>query len=106
MDLSFTAVTPSHHCRPELGIAAVRAGEFGILDLGARPIANALDAIESIRKASAKSDRWGVRWETAAVVDSVELLVGLSKLAMPYLVLSVSDYDVEALKKLRVACSS
>src|SRR3954466_10055368 len=104
MDLSFTAVTPSHHCRPELGIAAVRAGEFGILDLGARPIANASDAIESIRKASGKSTRWGVRWETAAALDPAELLVELSQLTTPYLVLSVPDYDVEALKKLRAAC--
>jgi acyl transferase domain-containing protein/NAD(P)H-dependent flavin oxidoreductase YrpB (nitropropane dioxygenase family) len=106
MDLSFIAVTPSHHCRPELAIAAVRAGEFGILDLGGRPIADAWDAIESIRKASGKSDRWGIRWETAGVVDPAELFVALSEPATPYLVLSVADYDVEALKKLRAACAS
>src|SRR5882757_2206497 len=90
MDLSFIAVTPSHHCRPELAIAALRAGEFGILDLGARPIDQAADAIESIRRALSKSDQWGVRWEATGDCDPAELLNGLSRLATPYLVLAAT----------------
>ena len=53
-----------------------------------------------------ESDRWGVRREAFDRVDLAASLSGLSKLATPYLVLSVADYDFGALLGFRAACSS
>jgi acyl transferase domain-containing protein/NAD(P)H-dependent flavin oxidoreductase YrpB (nitropropane dioxygenase family) len=65
MSSPFLVVTPAHRIDARLAIAAVRAGETGILDLGYgedwRPRAAALGAL--VRHARAGC-RWGLRWDT------------------------------------------
>lgn len=57
-------VTPSHLCNPWLAIAAVRAQETGILDLGYRSSADVQRAaVETLGQHAGKSRNWGVRWD-------------------------------------------
>src|SRR4051794_38833589 len=103
MGFSLVAVTPSHHCAPELAIAAVRAGEIGLLDVGARPIDAAAEAIGELSRASRDADRWGIRWEALESSQLHESLDALSKIAPPYLLLAASEFDFAALVAVRKA---
>lgn len=82
------AITPAHSVDPRIAIAAARAGELGILDLGLRGDAEAISvALGKLRTAASDRGRWGVRWDTlgaksrgidrlAALLDSpVDVLV-------------------------------
>jgi acyl transferase domain-containing protein/NAD(P)H-dependent flavin oxidoreductase YrpB (nitropropane dioxygenase family) len=58
-------VTPSHACRAELALAAARAGETGILDLGYTADQAARQAaIGQLARHVSSSARWGIRWDT------------------------------------------
>jgi acyl transferase domain-containing protein/NAD(P)H-dependent flavin oxidoreductase YrpB (nitropropane dioxygenase family) len=103
MVFSLIAVTPPHHCRSELAVAAVRAGELGILDIGARPIPTATAAIEALRQSSNESGRWGIRWEATDPLQDTESLKAIAQLLPPYLVLNAAHCDAEMLSTLRTA---
>ncbi|WP_029651496.1 type I polyketide synthase [Methylocystis sp. SB2] len=61
------AITPSHCLDPQIAIAACKAGETGVLDLGWRADASAItDAINALRKSVGVRGTWGVRWDAAA----------------------------------------
>ena len=61
----FLIVTPAHRLAPQLAMAAARAGETGILDLGhgsdRRGRAAALHALARQVRAA---PHWGLRWDT------------------------------------------
>jgi NAD(P)H-dependent flavin oxidoreductase YrpB (nitropropane dioxygenase family) len=64
---AFVVVSPSHLLNPWLPIAAVRAGEMGVLDLGYKPLADDhRNAIEELVRHTAGLDRWGIRWDLLA----------------------------------------
>lgn len=71
------AVTPAHSLDPRIAIAATRAGEIGILDLGSKDDATSIaDALNRLDAAAGRSGQWGVRWDTLG-----EKARGLDKLA-------------------------
>lgn len=56
-------VTPSHRCSAPLAIAAARAGETGILDLGfTQDDQSRREQIDLLTKLAGKGNRWGLRW--------------------------------------------
>ena len=61
---SIIVVTPAHRCNPPLAIAASRAGQYGLLDLGWN-VADATRraALERLVRFAGQTDRWGVRWD-------------------------------------------
>lgn len=62
--LRILAVTPSHQLCPELAIAAARAGEAGILDLGlTAKAAERRAAVAKVVQFVPAGSRWGVRWD-------------------------------------------
>lgn len=59
------AITPAHSVDPRIAIAAARAGELGILDLGLKSDAEtASAALDKLRTMVGDRGRWGVRWDT------------------------------------------
>lgn len=61
---AFLVLSPSHVVNPWLPIAAIRAGETGILDLGfGRSVDRQRNALEELVRHAGKSDRWGIRWD-------------------------------------------
>ncbi len=65
MTSSLAIVTPQHTCDPGLAIAAARAGETGLLDLGFdHSAATRIDAIRRLGKYVPAGSRWGLRWDT------------------------------------------
>lgn len=60
----FLIVTPAHRLDPQLAIAAARAGEMGILDLGYGEDQQAHDsAVRSLTGRLHVGSRWGLRWD-------------------------------------------
>jgi acyl transferase domain-containing protein/NAD(P)H-dependent flavin oxidoreductase YrpB (nitropropane dioxygenase family) len=59
------AITPEHCLDPQIAIAALRAGDWGILDLGYRATPEtAAHALNRLAGAAGRGDRWGIRWDT------------------------------------------
>ena len=59
------AVTPSHICNAQIAIAACRAGQVGILDLGTIDSATTQKAmVGKLAKFAGHAGFWGVRWDT------------------------------------------
>jgi malonyl CoA-acyl carrier protein transacylase len=84
------AVTPNHSLDPQIAIAASRAGELGILDLGLRDDAGAVTgALDQLRGMAGAGGRWGVRWDTlGAHSRGVDRLADLLQGGVPALVLA------------------
>ncbi|MGE0194643.1 MAG: nitronate monooxygenase, partial [Methylocystis sp.] len=84
------AITPSHCLDPQIAIAACKAGETGVLDLGWNADGAAVSAaIEALRTSVGGRGAWGVRWD--AVTSPFGDLNELSKVApgeLPLLVLA------------------
>src|SRR5579884_538235 len=83
------AVTPAHVLDPQIAIAASRAGELGILDLGMRDDTSGVAAaIGQLREKAGTAGRWGVRWDTlGAKARGLERLAELLPCSVPVLVL-------------------
>ena len=61
----FLIVTPAHRLNAQLAIAAVRAGETGILDLGCgADVRTRQAALRALARHARADCRWGVRWDT------------------------------------------
>ena len=59
------AITPTHLCDPQIAVAACRAGEMGILDLGLQNTPDAMaSALDKLASLVGKNGRWGIRWDT------------------------------------------
>ncbi len=59
------AITPTHLCDPQIAVAACRAGEMGILDLGLQNTPHAMaSALDKLASLVGKNGRWGIRWDT------------------------------------------
>lgn len=57
-------VTTPHRCNPQLAIAAARAGQTGILDLGYTHDRHAqFRAVQTLAAQSKSPTRWGLRWD-------------------------------------------
>src|SRR5579871_1185941 len=57
--------TPSHRCDAQLGVAAARFGELGILDLGydVSDIRVTQSLASLAQHVGAESELWGLRWD-------------------------------------------
>ncbi len=93
MTPSILVTTPAHACDPSLAIAAVRAGETGLLDLGL-DVADAQRATALAHLARIADGRptWGVRWETLGS-RMPEWLGGLVQTRFPWLLIAGLDGD-------------
>ncbi len=59
------AITPEHCVDAQIAIAALRAGAWGILDLGYRKTPDAVRPIlDTLAAAGGRGGRWGIRWDT------------------------------------------
>src|SRR5882724_1906839 len=100
MPSAFWVVTPSSASNAQLAIAASRAGETGLLDLGWAALGDTHLAAVASLKQHAHSDRWGVRVE--ALGDSVDPLLAARSLSslgkLPLLVLAGLDGDEDQLR--------
>ncbi len=59
----FLITTPSHHVDARLAIAAARAGETGILDLGYRDDERRREAFRVLVRSVPAGSCWGLRWD-------------------------------------------
>ena len=107
MPSAFWVVTPSSASNAQLAIAASRAGETGLLDLGWAAVGKTQLAAVASLKQEAHSDRWGVRVE--ALGDSADPLTAARSLSssgrLPLLVLAGLDSDEDQLRELKAAAS-
>ncbi|MFC1812467.1 beta-ketoacyl synthase N-terminal-like domain-containing protein, partial [Thermodesulfobacteriota bacterium] len=59
------AISPSHRINPNIAIAACRAGELGILDLGLRNDEEKIkNTLSTLQKFAGTRGQWGIRWDT------------------------------------------
>ncbi len=95
--------TPAHLCNPDMAIAACRAGEIGILDLGLNePKDTITEYLNRLQRFSGSQDRWGVRWDMLFETDRVPTVLEkcLSKSGrIPILVLAGLKVDNEQDRK-------
>ncbi len=89
----FLTVTSAHRVDPLLAIAAARAGETGILDLGYRDDQRWREAFRALARSVPAGSCWGVRWEALGhsarrLSDLKELMAGNK---VPVLVLAGLD---------------
>jgi acyl transferase domain-containing protein/NAD(P)H-dependent flavin oxidoreductase YrpB (nitropropane dioxygenase family) len=74
----FLIVSSAHRVDPSLAIAAARAGETGILDLGYRDDPRWRDAFRTLARCVPAGSCWGVRWD--ALGDSIRGLSNLKEM--------------------------
>jgi hypothetical protein len=55
-------LTPEHRLDATIAVAALRAGECGVLDLGFSEAADPM--AQEIQRLAAEPGEWGVRWDT------------------------------------------
>lgn len=69
-------ISPSHICSASLAIAANRAGEVGLLDLGYRSNADRMRVeLDSLRRHCRNESTWGARWDALGIATrSVDAL--------------------------------
>ena len=96
---SIIVVTPPHLCDPALAVAAVRAGEIGLLDLGfGSDDATRRAMVERLASFAAGKETWGIRWDTLGSPDRTPaLLADDARSHFPYLLVAGLD-DETALK--------
>jgi 3-oxoacyl-(acyl-carrier-protein) synthase/NAD(P)H-dependent flavin oxidoreductase YrpB (nitropropane dioxygenase family) len=90
--------SPEHLCDPALAIAAVRAGEIGLLDLGYE-VEGAVrrEALGRLASLAGDSTAWGVRWQTwARAARMPEVLAGLWEEPVPKLLIAGLDPETPA----------
>ena len=95
MPASILVATPEHLCEAGLAIAAVRAGEIGLLDLGWGVGAEARRAaVEHLARHVGDAPTWGLRWNTWGSPDRMPCyLEGLVDSPVPRLLLAGLDGD-------------
>jgi len=94
------AITPEHHLDAQIAIAACRAGETGVLDLGFSGDRRKTKVeIDRLAEAGRSSGRWGVRWDAHCTPRwSVEALPRLLHRRAPILVLAgLTARDLQSL---------
>jgi len=86
---SILVVTPSHRCEAGLAIAAARAGEVGLLDLGlATPGTVRARALADLARHAGGRGEWGVRWDTLGRPErALSSLKNLGQQPWPWLVI-------------------
>jgi acyl transferase domain-containing protein/NAD(P)H-dependent flavin oxidoreductase YrpB (nitropropane dioxygenase family)/NADP-dependent 3-hydroxy acid dehydrogenase YdfG len=94
---SVIAVTPQHRLAPQIAIAACRAGAIGLLDLGVRaPAADTRLAVAELVRATATSERWGLRCDlfedASSTLGALAERIGLAAPA-PVLLLAGIRFD-------------
>ncbi|MBV9123513.1 MAG: acyltransferase domain-containing protein, partial [Planctomycetes bacterium] len=90
MNSQFLVLTPPQHGNAQLAIAAVRAGECGLLDLGMAGLdAPCCEALRTLAHFAAGKETWGVRWDMLG--DPARPSLPLDHLpALPWPVLAVA----------------
>lgn len=88
---TFVVYTPAHRVDPHLAIAAMRAGELGVLDLGyVDDPARQRAAVRQLSHDAARfTGSWGLRWDTLG--EALRTPHGLTRLVdgrVPYLILA------------------
>jgi hypothetical protein len=101
--LNNIAITPGHILDPQIAIAACRAGDVGILDLGYRESPETvIPVINKLAFSAGRRGQWGVRWDTlGSPARSVENLVKYLPLRVPVLIiggLRAEDLEQSELK--------
>jgi malonyl CoA-acyl carrier protein transacylase len=67
---SIIAITPAHVCDPQIAIAACRAGQVGILDLGLQNNPHVVvAALDKLAYFVGENGRWGIRWDTLGIAS-------------------------------------
>ncbi|ACB97427.1 type I polyketide synthase [Beijerinckia indica] len=101
---TIVAITPWHTIDPQIAIAASKAGELGILDLGLQDDAAAITAaLHQLRSMTGAVGRWGVRWDTfGADSRGLDQLANNLQGEIPVLVLAGLKTH-EVLKQLKAA---
>lgn len=87
--LNNIAITPGHCLDPQIAIAACRAGEVGIVDLGYRETPDAvIPVLNRLAFSAGSRAQWGVRWDTlGSPARSVESLSMFLPLRVPVLII-------------------
>ena len=87
---SIICITPGKHCAPEIAIAAVKAGEYGLLNLGyGVSLQERVAAIRKIQHFVGEKTSWGVRWSLLETRNSkLRELRGLLNRRFPCLLLA------------------
>src|SRR5262249_15160015 len=97
----FLILSPSHRCDTRLAIAATRAGETGILDLGYADNHDREAALRALARHARPGSAWGVRWDTLGDPSrspaSLKELLGEE--TCPVLVLAGVEYRPESLRE-------
>ena len=99
--ISFTlprmiSITPSHVLDPDIAIAASRAGNMAILDLGySDPLGRVAPVLDRLASCSCPGAQWGIRWDTLGLASrGLNHLAELLHRPVPTIVLAGSD-DVD-----------
>src|SRR5574341_603789 len=92
--MEILALTPPQTHRPDLAIAASRAGAIGLLDIGTGCLARTRSAgIKGLRAQLGESDRWGIAIETGGRPDALAATLKTAVDApVPWLLLSGLDF--------------
>lgn len=87
---SHIAITPAGYLDSKIAIAACRAGEIGILDLGCHNDPEATrTAIEGLAASAGPNAQWGIRWDTLGSAErGLEQLAEFIPQRVPILVLA------------------
>ncbi len=97
------AYTPAHKCNADMAIAACRAGEIGILDLGLNESkATITECLNRLQRFSGSQGKWGIRWDMLFESDREPTVLEkyLSKSGrIPILVLAGLDENNEQNRK-------
>lgn len=93
------AMTPAHLCDPKIAIAATRAGELGILDLGDGENEEVIrSSLERLARFSGARGRWGIRWDTFGEASRSPGRLA-SFLSEPVEVLVLAGVETEAIQE-------
>jgi acyl transferase domain-containing protein/NAD(P)H-dependent flavin oxidoreductase YrpB (nitropropane dioxygenase family) len=97
----FLIVTPAHRLAPQLAIAASRAGETGILDLGYRPDhPDRAAALHAVAHHARSGPGWGLRWDTLGDVGRAPSCLKeiIGDIKCPVLLLAGPGEEIPALR--------
>ncbi|QJD30595.1 type I polyketide synthase [Methylococcus geothermalis] len=97
------AITPPHCTRPEMVIAACRAGGIGVVDLGYRDIFDwSVANLGRIESSVDRTSLWGVRWDTLGLPQrSPELLLKLFRRSRPVPILVLAGQQPAEFPRFR-----
>lgn len=92
--MEILALTPPQSHRPDIAIAASRAGAIGLLDIGGGCLARTRSAgVKALRAQLGESDRWGIAIESGGCPEALAgTLTAAVDAAVPWLLLSGLDF--------------